>query len=394
MKKKFLMIMGIIIIGGIIAFLLFPKEKEKTLPSTITVKRERLDVSVAVRGKIEAEKYKIGSKISGIIDKVKVKEGDIIKQGEVLLTFDRLEYLSKLKGAEKDIFLYKNRIFELENSPEIKEAEKNYFEAKMAKEKQEGDYNACQNLYQMGGISKKELEDSYSKYLIAEKNYQLQETSLSYKKKNNIEQIKLVNSQLQEANAFYEWVKKQMGFANVSSPIDGMVIKKSEDIGEGFPVSIGAYLFTLIPLKYKIKALIDEGDISKVNIENNATIRMDAYPNLTLNGKVTEIAPSAILSKGNVMSFEITLDIIDKSGFLLKPEMQCDVNILKYIPNALKLPHEAIIETEGKRYVFVLEGKKMVRREIKTGLELPMEVEVLSGIKEGDKVIINPPESL
>ncbi|MEW6104500.1 MAG: efflux RND transporter periplasmic adaptor subunit [bacterium] len=356
-------------------FLLFLSSCYKTpYVDTYCVKKEGFELSITSRGRVEAIKeFQIKSKIAGVIQEVKVCEGSLVKKGEILLKLDKTEYLARLKEIEMD---------RLAKDLEIKEAERNLKENELNLKNAKRDYETYKELYELKAIAKNELEKFYVQYQLAQVAYS--------GAKDKIESKRNIREAISS-----DWVKQQLAWTEIKAPISGKVIKVSEDAKKGLPISIGTYLFTIIdPSSYRIKARIDEVDISKCSPLQEAIVKVDAYPNLSIKGKISKISSSLITSsESGIRYFEITLNI-NHTNLSLLPDMQCDVEIREKIDNVLKIPLEAIVESEGKRYVFVVKGNKVVKREIKTSLENAMEACVLSGLYENEKIVLNPPQDL
>lgn len=374
MKKKgfkwvILGIVVIIVIGGVIF-----SHKGLLTVTTTYVKKGKLEVSVISRGKVKSIKeYQIKSKISGIIKDVRVEEGDTVCKGESLLTLDKTELLARLEEIKKGML---NKTFEIE------QLKTNLIEAELTLKNAEREYESHKRLYDLQAISKKELEKRFLQYQQAQVRYQLAKDEL--KIKENIDKL-----------AEYEWVKKQLAWTEIEAPISGKIIKIGEETKEGLPITTATYLFTIIdPSSYQIKAFVDEVDIKKIHPGQKAKIKIDAYPKQSIEGKIIKISSSPTISRSSgIESFEITLKITNHHLELF-PDMQCDVEITTEVVDVVKIPLDAIIESDGKRYIFKVKDGMAIKSKIQTGLESVMEAEVISGVKENEIIILNPPSNL
>lgn len=392
--KKIWFIGGIILIIVII-FLLKPVKEDTILVSTTPVVKGDLTISILSKGVIQPQvKYKIKSKLSGIIKDIKVKEGDKISAGEILLSLDPTEYIVRIKEIERDILAYKNKLYESENSLEIQQLQNTFQQAKLDLENASREYESYERLYKARAVSNEELQNAHIKFLKAKMNYEISNQNLIYKQQIINNEKNLIQTQLQQANAQLEWVEKQLKWTKITSPISGVVIEKDSNIEIDSPINSGMPLFTIADLhKYQVEALIDEVDKEKIYVGQRATIKVDAYPYQLLSGKITSISPQPIISSRGIKSFKVTINF-DRKHLSLTPEMNCDVELITTIPNVIKVPSEAIIESGDKKYVFVVKNGKSIRKQIKTKLESATEVQVVSGISIGDRIITNPPSTL
>lgn len=373
MKKRWIkrIILGIIII---VVWAGISSHKELPAVTTTEVKKGPLKISVISRGKVAPTKeHRIKSKVDGVIQDINVSDSDTVREGEILLKLDKTQLLVRLEQLKKDM-LYKTL--------DIEQTKARFIEAELTLQDAQRKYESYKRLYELKAISKKELENIYLQYQQARVRYESAAEELKTKKKV-------------EKDAEQEWVKEQLAWTEVKAPISGMVIKIGEEIKEGLPITTGTYLFTIInPSAYQIKALVDEVDFRKIHIGQKAKIKIDAYPKQVIGGEIIKISSSPIISYGSgIKSFEITLKI-DAHHLELFTDMQCDVEISTEIIDAVKIPLEAIIESDDKRYIFTVKDGMATKRKIHTGLESVMESEVISGVKENEIIILNPPSTL
>jgi HlyD family secretion protein len=393
--KKIWFVLGIILIIVLI-FLFKPTKREDTvLVSTIPVVKGDLNISISAKGVIQPKiKYNIKSKLSGIINNIKVKEGDRVSSGEILLTLDPTEYLVRINEIKKDILAYKNKLDEYEHSLEIKQPENTVLQAKMDLENASKEYESYKRLYEVKAVSYQELKKAEVELQKAKMNYNNSSQNLEYKQQIINNEKNLIQVQIQQANTQLEWANRQLEWTKIISPISGIVLEKNPDIETGSPINSGMSLLTIGVLReYKIEALIDEVDREKIYVGQTATVKVDAYPYQLLSGKVVSISPQPVTSSQGIKSFKVTINF-DCKNLLITPEMNCDVEIIATIPNVIKLQFEAIIESEEKRYAFVVRNGVAIRRQIKTKLESITEAQIISGVSIGDRIIINPSSTL
>lgn len=353
---------------------------------TTSVKKGKIIAITRARGEvIPLKTYKITSCVSGIIESVLKDEGDYVKKGELLLSIDKAEYLTKLKQAEKELLQLQNRFAELEDKREIKTCEKEIKEASLLYEDLKRQYETNLKLYELKAIPEEELLNKELELKKAKLSLELKKDELLGLKRKREDELNLLLYQEKEIKSNYNWIKKQINYTEIRSPTSGIIMEKNPDIIQGFSVQQGAHLFTIIPLLYQVKGFIDETDISKLDIKDKGIVRFDAYPYQPCIGIIKKISLKPFIPEGKgIRRFEVYLDI--NPPFKIFPNMQCSLEFKKVL-HCLKVSIEDIEEKDGKRYVYLIKDKKKIKREIKTGFESETEVEVLEGLKEKDIII-------
>jgi HlyD family secretion protein len=387
---KWLLFFTSLVIIGFFVFKAWTKTP-KNPDTTILVKKGKILAITRGRGEVMPDKtYKITSPISGIVESCLKDKGDYCERGDLLLSIDTAESLAKLNGAEKEILQCQNRFAELKDEIEILRCEKEIKESRLSCDEAKREYEANRELYELKGVAKEALLNAASQLEKANLSLILKEDELSSLKRKRENEFNLVLLQAKEAQASYDSIKKQISWAEVKSPISGIIMEKNPDIVQGFALTQGTHLFTITSLSYQVKGLIDELEIGKVNIGQKATIRLDAHPYQPFSAVIQKISPEPIVPEGKIgiRSFEVYLDI--NPPFKVTPKMQCSLELKKVISSVLKVNLEDVEEENAKRYVYLMKGSKKIKRQIKTGFENETEAEVLSGLKEGDKIIKSP----
>ena len=226
------------------------------------------------------------------------------------------------------------------------------------------------------------------------------------------------------AEAALESAKVDLAHTTIYSPVDGMVLTRSVDVGQTVAASLSApTLFTIAkdPRVMQIDANVDEADVGQVEMGHPVNFTVDAYPDLTFQGRVTQVRNAPIMVQ-NVVTYD-TIISVDNADMKLKPGMTANVTVLVDThPNALRVPNKALRfklpDDNGKKkksephwtwsdlrgkgssekkksavqkppgqQVYVLRADKPVAVAIRTGLNDGQFTEILEGLKEGDKVI-------
>ena len=183
-------------------------------------------------------------------------------------------------------------------------------------------------------------------------------------------------------------LQQKLNDAVLKAPIDATITKVNVKIGETV-VAGGEPVISLISVNnFEIKVDVPEADIGKVKSENPAQIVLDAFPEKVWAGRVVEIEPAETLIEG-VVYYRVTV-IFDKLDERIKSGMSADLTIeTNKKENVLFIPYRAIVFKDGKKIVRVSEGKEIREAEVETGLKgNEGEVEIVSGLNEGDQVIV------
>lgn len=393
MKKWVVLFVVLAILGAIVAFILLKKEEKKRTKVTLgMVSRGKLSLKVRARARIEAaERIELKAKRGGVITFIS-EEGTKIKEGEIIALLDDKELLAKQKEYSSQLLNLTNELERLKRGIFLKEVEKRKEQARVSYEELHRQFLSTQRLFEKKIVSEDTFkrisaEDERAKISLSLAELQLQEAKTA-----NKEREKEIEAQIISIKASLSFIEQQIGWSKISSPINGIIIYKM--VKEGTFVQPSQILLTLAETEhFVVKSDIDETEISKILCGMKTLVLPDAFPDKTISGIITKIAPSPILQT-KVNTFEVTAKL-EKTNVPIKSEMLCDLIILsKERDNVLKLPYEAILTISGKDYVFVVEKNIAFKKEVSLGLVTPNEVEVLSGVDEGENIILNPPLSL
>ncbi|MEW6620484.1 MAG: efflux RND transporter periplasmic adaptor subunit [bacterium] len=393
MKKRIITLTIIILIVSIISFILIKKNVEKTVTITKgSVTRGELILKVTSRGKIEAkERFELRAKIPGVVVDI-LEEGTEVKKGQIIATMNDKELLAKQKEQSALLVSYQSELNSLLRGINLKEIEEKADEAKVWFDEINRQFLSKKRLFEINAVSEDEykrleVECEKAKIALNLANYRLEEKRNQYQ-----EEIETVTSKIASVKANLTFIQQQVDWSKIPSPIDGIVIYKGSK--EGTYVPQGQLLSVVIsPSQFVVKTDLDEVDIAKIGLGMKTTVIPDAFPGQSISGVITKIAPSPILQE-KINTFEVTITLV-KSSLPLRSEMLTDVVIIsKRKVDVLKIPYEATLSIDDKFYVFVLKDNKLIKQEVSLGLRNPNEVEVLSGLKIGEEVVLNPPVDL
>lgn len=350
MKKKWYIIFGSLITIVVLYFIVnsfFSNTNEKSDNfKTAVVTRRDIGSSVLSTGIIKpmvGAEVRVGSRVSGLVKSLHANVGDYVKKGQIIAELEPSELKAK----------YNQSFAALQN------AKANYEYAKLDLERQK-------SLLKQNFISQNQLD-------LAEKTFEINK------------------AQLEQAQANLDYAKVQLEYTKITAPITGIVASVSTQEGETVAASFSAPTFvTIIDLeRLEVWAYVDETDIGRIKENQNATFTVDTYSDTDFEGIVTAIYPKAVI-QDNVVNYVSTLKITDFKEKILRPEMTVTVTIyLEKKENVLTVPNNAIKREQGKTVVTVLDNDgKMNQRTVKTGYSSNGYVEILEGVREGEKVVI------
>jgi HlyD family secretion protein len=360
-------------------------------PSKIAkVERGDLAKSVVATGKIEPiTKVEIKSKASGIVEKLYVDAGDHVKAGQLLAELDKEQIRASVRAAQAALAAAvaneKAASADLERSRVDAEG----VDVPMLKRA----YDRAVQMGKDGVVSEAAVDDAQKNYELAVNKQAVARAQLG------VARAKVVQAQaeVQRSRATLESAEEDLRYATITAPIDGVVL--SRDVERGDAVSsilvMGSAATLVMTIgdttQVYVKGKVDESDIGKVYLGQPARIRVESFKDKTFNGKVTKISPMGT-EKDNVTTFEVRVSI-DNPGGELKANMTANAEIIQEDhKNVLMIPEAAVIYDEKKNTsvdvpdASAKDGKKKLA--VSLGISNGSKTEVLSGLKEGDKVVL------
>ena len=381
----------IVIILLVVGLVAATRGTTKIDPSKLAkVERGDLAKSVVATGKIfPITNVEVKSKASGIVQKLLVDYGENVKKDQVLAELDKQEILAQvnqqrasLQAAEAaaraaDADLQRSKVdAEGPDVPTLKRA-----------------YERAQKMSKDGVVSEAALDEAQRNYEMAVNKQQLGKANVV----SATAKFKQAQAQVAEAQAQLEEKEKEYHNSTIVSPIDGMVLSRDVEVGSAVSSilvlgSSSTLVMTLGDIRsVYVKGKVDESDIGRVYIGQPARIKVESYKDRTFEGKVTKISPMGV-EKDNVTTFEVRVSI-DNSKGELKSQMTANAEILlEEHKGILIVPEGAIIyDKDRKATVEVPEpsakdGKKKV--DVVVGISNGSKTELLSGLKEGQQVIL------
>jgi HlyD family secretion protein len=381
----------VLIVSAVTGYITISGASVNVDPSKLaTVERGSMVKSVVATGKVEPiTKIEIKSKANGIIKALRVNVDSVVDEGDILAELDKEQLLAQVRGAQANLLAARAALQGAEA-----QLKKNYVEA----EGPDTDfarraYERAQSLFEQHLIAQSALDDAHSAVDVAENRKRAAQSQLA------VSEAKVAEAQAQvsQAKATADRAAEDLANATIRAPIRATVLTRDVEVGS--PVSsilnLGANATLVMTLgdidQVFVRGKVDEADIGHVRIGQPAHIRVETFKDKVFAGRVTQISPMGI-EKDNVTNFEVRVSI-DNPGKELKANMTANAEIvLEEHPNSLTLP-EAAVTYDAQKHAFVdvaVAGAKNGRKRIavKVGVGNGSKVQILEGVKEGDKVVL------
>jgi len=391
-KRLYLLLGGVAVVGAAAAgFVTLRGASVDIDPSKLaTVERGTMVRSVVATGKVEPiTKIEIKSKANGIIKALGVNVDSVVAEGDVLAELDKDLPLAQLRGAEANLLAARAALEGAEAQVKKNTVEAEGPDVEFARRA----YERARTLFDQHLIAQSALDDAHSAVDVAENKRRAAQSQLFVSQAR----VSEARAQVAQAKAAADRAAEDLANATLRAPIRATVLTRDVELGS--PVSsilnLGANATLVMTLgdidQVFVRGKVDEADIGRVQMGQVARIRVETFRDKVFNGRVTQISPMGA-EKDNVTNFEVRVSI-DNPGKELRANMTANAEIvLEEHPNSLILP-EAAINYDGQKNAFVDladPGAKNGRRRVpvKLGVGNGTRIQVLEGVREGDKVVL------
>lgn len=365
-KKKIISLaVGVIIVAGIAIWAFGGQaKKRKVVYETATVDRANISNSVTATGTIEpVTEVEVGTQVSGIIDRLYADYNSVVTKGQLIAEMDKVTLQSELASQKAT-----------------------YDGAKAEYEYQQKNYERNKGLHEKQLISDTDYEQNLYNYQKAKSAFDSSKASLAKAERN-------------------------LSYATITSPIDGVVI--SRDVEEGQTVASGFETPTLFTIaadltQMQVVADVDEADIGDVEEGQRVSFTVDAYPNDVFEGKVTQIRLGATSSSSSttttttVVTYEVVISA-HNPDLKLKPRLTANITIytldkqgvlsvpakaLRFTPAVPLVGSNAVVkDCEGEHKVWTREGDTFTAHPVSIGISNGIVTEITGGIDEGTQIV-------
>lgn len=357
-KKKALVIAAVAAIATLAVWLLSGgKKEEKITFDTAAVAPANIMNSITATGTIEpVTSVTVGTQVSGIVSKLFVDYNSVVKKGQVIAELDKTNLMSQLNTAKTQLATAQSQL--------------NY---------QTANYKRYKTLFEKGLVAADDFDNAKLSYTQAK------------------EQVVSAKEEVQRAQT-------NLGYATITSPIDGVVLSKSVEEGQTVAASFSTpELFTIAQdlTNMQVVADVDEADIGDVKEGERVTFTVDAYPDDTFEGKVKQVRQEATTTN-NVVTYEVVISA-PNADLKLKPGLTANVTIytaerkgvlsvpskaLRFTPQKETVGKMKIVDVaNAKNKVWTIEGNSIVAHKVNIGMTDGTNTQIVGGIAEGTKVV-------
>jgi len=346
--------------------------------------------SVVATGKVQPiTEVEVKSKASGIVTKLDADINQNVHVGQVLVQLDQQEILDQVAAQKAQLAAAESSARSAVASVAFDRIAAEAPDLPMF----EHSYHRALEMQKDGVVSQQALDDAHQKYLAAQntRDKAVAQISVDLARQHQSE------AQVQQAQASLKQLEEQLSYTTVTSPIDGVVLSRDVQMGDAVSsiLVLGSTATLVMTLgdthEVYVKGKVDESDIAKVYLGQAARIKVQSFPGKTFAGRVTKIAPLGV-EKDNVTTFEVQISIDNATGEL-KANMTANAEIvLEEHKNVLTIPEQAVIYDKDRNAsvwvpdVHGKDGHRVVG--VKVGLSNGSRIEVLSGLKAGDQVVL------
>jgi HlyD family secretion protein len=457
-KKKIWIICGGVVALALIVFFSIKatRKDEVAVQSAKVERREVLKSKVAASGEIRAKEFvDLQSEVTGVITEVAVREGDRVKKGDILLKIDPLQTRAdtdsaraQLEAATSEARAQEFQILNAEaglarDEAALRSAKAQLDQAENNNNRAQASFRRKQQLHEDGLISREEYEMAQNDAKVAQAQLEVARAQVAQMQtqidvaRNTIKQMRTTQAaaaaRAKSVSASVVRATDQLSKTVVTSPLSGVITKLAVEKGEravpGMMFNPQATLMTIADLSViQAELKVDETDIVNLTLGDTAEIKVDALPDVVLQGEVTEIGNSPIqtttTAQQEAKDFKVVVTIKDPSN-KLRPGMSCTGDITTDTKkNVLVVPIQALtireveLDKDGKYHepdlkkkkadssvaqadtkkekpnkkelegVFIINGQKQARfRPVKTGITGETEIEILENLKEGEEIV-------
>lgn len=357
-KKKTLVIVAVAAIAALAVWLLSGgKKEEKITFDTAAVAPANIMNSITATGTIEpVTSVTVGTQVSGIVSKLFVDYNSVVKKGQVIAELDKTNLMSQLNTAKTQLATAQSQL--------------NY---------QTANYKRYKTLFEKGLVAADDFDNAKLSYTQAK------------------EQVASAKEEVQRAQT-------NLGYATITSPIDGVVLSKSVEEGQTVAASFSTpELFTIAQdlTNMQVVANVDEADIGDVKESERVTFTVDAYPDDTFEGEVKQVRQEATTTN-NVVTYEVVISA-PNADLKLKPGLTANVTIytaerkgvlsvpskaLRFTPQKETVGKMKIVDVaNAKNKVWTIEGNSIVAHKVNIGMTDGTNTQIVGGIAEGTKVV-------
>ncbi|MGC1461378.1 MAG: efflux RND transporter periplasmic adaptor subunit [Terracidiphilus sp.] len=435
MKKILLIILAVVVAGGLVAFMVIKQQSGYTKVLTATLAREDLSTVVSGTGQIKPKTYvNVGATSFGRITHFYVKEGDLVKKGQTVATVESVQQEATVSGQVAAIAAAKTDIVSYIAAE--KTADANLEHANADLEQKKLDWDRAQALYKDGILAKQDFDAKKAAYDLDVASVAQAVAQLNQAKAQTDSQRGHLQTQVATLRANQDLLNKTIAIAPFDGIVTNMPLREGETVVVGIQNAEGSTLMTIADMSVvTAEVKVDETDIVNIQLGQPAEVTVDALPGKVFKGHVTLVGDQALLRSTGIATSQSTTGTEEAKDFKvvvtldgpidgLRPGLSCTAKITTARkPNVLSLPIQALtmhdpasdstkskggvqaatssvqVKSNPVQGVFVVDKDKKGRLRsrfvpVTTGITGATNIEVLSGLNQGQEVVTGPYKTL
>lgn len=403
--RVFIIVLVIVVVAGVGAYVF----RDKILPragsqssagdpvgySTTKVTRGELSLTVSASGQFEPNTITTIRPDANMptrkLVKILVNQGQWVSAGQELADVDATGLDLNVESDQANFESQQAKLANVRAKPDnadLVAAEASLTQAQVNQASQQQTYDSDKALYDKGLASKSQLDDAQRQLLLATSN--LNSAQISYdtvKAQSQADVIKAQEAAVAQADYDLQMAKIVLDSTIIRSPVAGVVAEVSVNVGD--LVSPSTALMTVVnPDPMLMQALVNENDMENIEVGNPASVTPSGLPDLTLQGKVTDIDLHAQI-QSNVSVFKTAIAVPNHDGKILWGMNADAVITVLDLKNVLMLPNNAIKQSNGSSTVTILDdGGKPMSWDVQTGVTDGSRTQILAGLDEGEDVLV------
>jgi len=365
------------------------KRKRQIPVETVSLHRGSIDRRLHLTGTIIPEAMvDVLSKVSGILEKIQVEQGDRIKSDQVVAMVEKEEKEAQFQEARAALDVLKANWAQMETGArleEITQSEQLVRQTKASWETSLDNYMRLKNLKERDFISQQRLDEAMLQVTLSEAEYRSAKDKLTLLRKGARQEDRdALLAQIRQAEAALRLARIHLKNTTIRAPISGIISKRFLD--QGSFVSTSSPIVRIVSMDMiKVLVQVVESELAQLKVGAKAEIYVDAYRKQVFQGDVSCISPT-VDPESRMADIEIQ---VGNKDHRLKPGMFARVNLVVQRRNGvLLISKDSLIREHGHTGVFVHENGRALLREVSLGLEGENYVEVVRGLREGEEVVV------
>jgi HlyD family secretion protein len=369
-------------------------------PATATVQRRDFASTVLATGSVQPQigaEVRVGARISGKVERLLANIGDPVAQGQIVAELEKADLEAMLAQRTAEVELAEAKLGAIESlfPREIERARLDWEESRATHTLAEKELGRARPLYERKVLTDDDLDRAEERFSVSKTRVASARAALELVELRYAEDLRQAKAEVERTRSAWENARVQLSYATITAPISGVIASVSTEEGETVAAGMQTPTFvTIIDLeRLQVDAYVDEVDIGKIQVDQRAGFTVDAFPATEFQGKVATIHPKAVI-QDNVVNYDVVIDIETPYAGLLRPEMTASVTIFQeQRQGVLAVPMRATRREHGRTVVYVLDGDRARPRDVRPGWRDGPWVEVVSGLQEGETVLLEAPDA-